>query len=211
MDHPSAAKVAARYASKDTMEVGDRVQITTRRGPVEAIVTEVTRNWSARKYPWVVNFTTEDGKDYKGKRTSIGYADRANKGTKFLGRSRKKKILEQSRTRVKDRVRERQDRTDKQTDKLRELKIKVGDVVRYKYRNGTLREVVADINYRTGKIGIERFTEAQKQKYLNDVRTENEARQFFNSQYGTDVGMRKRRTKRWLPASGIVEVVKSVK
>jgi hypothetical protein len=31
-------------------------------------------------------------------------------------------------------------------------------------------------------------TEAQKQRYLNDIRTENDAREFFNLRYGLEVG-----------------------
>jgi len=225
---PSAKRVAKAYSSPqrvksaakagDEITVGDKVRIRTSRGDVEVVVAEVTQNYRARKFPFQVRFVTEDGSDFRGKRPSISYAHTSNANTKYLGRSRKTKILQESRQRRDDIAQRKQDKAYDGAGKLRDLGLKPGDVIRYQYKNTTVREVVGEVNYRTGKVGIERFTDSQKRQYLEDFRARQDSHQrimMIDEIYmGGELRSRgkrgpSKRTLRWLPASGILEVVKS--
>ena len=70
---------------------------------------------------------------------------------------------------------------------------------------------MSDVNYRTGKVGIEKFTPAQKEMYLQKLKETNDSFEALNyiseSVGGRTVGRRKKRTVRWLPAQGILKVV----
>lgn len=215
MSHtPSAERVAHTFiAGKYGIEmmVGDKVEISTRRGKVEATIVDVKHNYRARKYPYEVRFTTDGGEDYHGKRGSIRYDAPENRGTKYIGRSRGKKKLEQSRQRDQDRDQQKQDRTVEGVEALYKWKLNPGDVIRYRYTNMDRNEVVSKVNFRTGKVGIERFTPLQKEDYLEALQQKKEDRALWDA-LGLTQGFRRRkvmdRSLRWLPATGIIKVVK---
>ena len=206
---PSPARVAARYqartASRDEMQVGDRIELNTRRnGWVEATIAEVNHNYRARKYPYTIRSVTDDGQDYHGKRSNIRYDDPANaRGMRYKGRSKTKKVIQDSLTRRDDRDQRKQDRADAGHASLESWKLQPGDVISYQYRNGTKRETVAGVNYRTGKVGIERHSAPEKARRLE----ERDRNELVNELMGGNRRRTRNTDVRWLPATGIVQVV----
>jgi hypothetical protein len=211
---PSAARVAhafiaAKYGIE--MAVGDVVKLRSR-GGIQATVTDVTHNYRARKFPYVVKFTDDEGRDYSGKRTSIRYdAPENSRLLEYVGRSRAKKKIQDSNKREQDRADQKQDKAEAGVKALRTWKLNPGDVILYKYRNGRHQEIVGNVNHRTGKVGIERFTPSQKAEYLQGLRDQQETSELMRILF--DIGAYSRRKRpdrslRWLPADAIVEVVK---
>jgi hypothetical protein len=208
---PSASRVAERHAAKYgvTMQVGDIVKVkTSRMGWVQAIVAEVEHNYRATKWPYTVRTVTDDGQDFRGKRKSNLYADPGNQRImQYVGRSRKKKILDESVQRKRDSEKVRQDRADDGAALLRSWDLKEGDVIYYKYRNGSKHEVVRSVNYSTGKVGIERFSEFQKADYLKLLKDRKDRADELEYLYGIRGRRPSNRSVRWLPAKGIKKVV----
>ncbi len=198
----------------EVITVGDRVKIQTSRGSVVATVVEVTTNWRARTWPHEIRFTTDDGKDYHGKRKSIEYSAPENKGTVYLGPSTLGgDALSESLARRDKMQDKKEERARSGEDILLDMKLKKGDVILYRYSNALQKEVVAGVNYQTGKVGIERFNEYQKKRYfeiLSERKSQLEEIKLFGEFFGEGF-LNKRgpsdRSVRWLPASGIEKVL----
>jgi hypothetical protein len=212
----SSYRVAVRHlqASKEKMEEGDRVQISIARGrTTEATVTSVRHNWRARKFPYEVKFTDDQGNDYTGKRRSILYADQT--GTKYLGQAGagSKKKIEESLQRGQARADAKADRAEAGIEALRKLNLQPGDVIKFKYTDGVQTEIVTGVNFRTGKVGIDRFrgNARAKREYIDDIRGHRETTELLN--YLTGLRRRKKsdRSTRWLFAQNIVEVISRAK
>jgi hypothetical protein len=210
MSSAEISKLAAeaRTANDDIITIGDRLKVRTTRGWVEATVTNVIHKWRARKYPYIIQTTDDAGNDYSGKKTNNTYS--RNPNYEFISRGGG------SAKTVQDSNKRRQDRQDQRDDKvalgqkaLRKWDLKPGDVIRYQYSNGTMQEIVTGTNFKTGKVGIDRFKgDARgKAKYIKDIREDNETRELMDYLMGIRVRRRSDRSTRWLPADGILAVV----
>jgi hypothetical protein len=91
-----------------------------------------------------------------------------------------------------------------QSKTLQEWGVMPGDTILYKYRDGLRREVVAEVNYRTGKIAIERFSPEEKRRVLDDKDKMELLHQLSGRGRGPGRG---KSLVRWLPATGIQEIV----
>ena len=212
------ASATRKTAGPEKIEVGDRVGIQTRKGKVEAIVAEVTHSFRARKYPYEARLTTSGGDNYKISLSSDMYTHSNNLLTiKFLGKSDNQKAIDDSLEKRKEVEDKKMERAETNSDTLLEFRLNPGDVIVYRYRNTTRNEVVAGVNYKTGKVGIERFTEPQKARYLEilkNKRQDTEDLKYFAQTNGLDLSHKKGpsdRSVRWLPSSGIVSVVSRFK
>jgi hypothetical protein len=208
----SMVKTSAK--SGEVITVGDRVKIQTSRGSVVATVVEVTTNWRARTWPHEIRFTTDDRKDYHGKRKSLEYSAPENKGTVYLGPSTLGGAALGESISRRDKIQEKKEERARSGEEiLLDMKLKKGDVILYRYSNALQKEVVAGVNYQTGKVGIERFNEYQKKRYfeiLSERKSQLEEIKLFGEFFGEGF-LNKRgpsdRSVRWLPASGIEKVL----
>ncbi|MGA1213887.1 MAG: hypothetical protein ACO3ZZ_09210 [Solirubrobacterales bacterium] len=170
-------------------------------------------NWRARNFPYEVKFTDDQGNDYTGKRRSILYADQT--GTKYLGKAGagSQKKIEESLQRGQARADAKANRADEGVEALRKLNLQPGDVIKFKYTDGVRTEIVTGVNYRTGKVGIDRFrgNERAKKDYIDDIRGHRETTELLNYLTGLRVRNKSDRSTRWLGAQGIVEVISRAK
>lgn len=195
------------------MEKGHYVEINIARGrKAKVIITDIVHKWRARKWPYEIKFKDPcSDSTYYGKRNTLLYSD--DPGTKFISDSHEgadQCILE-----YENIAESRQDKKDEilkeNQSALRKFNIDVGDVVLFGYSNGTQEEVVAAVNWNTGKIAIERFSPSQKKRYLETIKSTNMLREDFISLYPQFSSRRKvDRSKRWLNAKNIIRKVESV-
>ena len=217
--HKSAKRVAKLWLSRQasgngkTITVGDRVKVN---GSVPATVVEVTTNFRARSWPYEVRFTTDAGKDYSGRRKSLEYSSPENRNTVYVGPSTLgEDALKESISRRTQVQEKKEERARSGEEILIDMELKKGDIILYRYTDTLRKEVVADVNYHTGKVGIERFDELQKARYYELLNKKRELHEDLSARYDEIFGegsySNRRgpsdRSIRWIPASGIVEVV----
>jgi len=95
------------------------------------------------------------------------------------------------------------DKADAGYEAITTTDVSVGDEVLIGYRNGTYWEKVIKINYRTGKIGIER-EDADRRKARNAKREQDGMGLYLVA----GIKPKKERLVRWIPATLIKEVKK---
>lgn len=213
MIQPSPQRITARLleASAEVLEVGDIIEALTKRGWKQGTIASV--EWKPRSaYPYLIRYVTDDGQDFHGKRKSNRYDDPDNKRVmKFIGKNRKKKLIEESLKREDDINQRKRDRADAGAASLESWEIQKGDVILYRYNNATREEVVAGVNYSTGKVGIERFkNENDKELYLLRLRDRRERKEMLEEFYGMSARGTRDTSVRWLPGTGIVKVVQKI-
>ena len=194
----------------DKMQKGHYVKINIARGKtINVIITDIEHKWRAKKYPYVIKFKDPcSNKTFYGKQGSLLYSD--NPGTIFI--SEKHDKGDQCIAEFEDIQKDRQDKKDNLLKEnlaaLRKFDIKVGDVIVFGYSNGNVQEVVAGVNWKTGKIAIERFSSSDKKKYLDQIENWGFTREMLRRQYpGMDWSRKVDRSKRWLHAKNIRKVV----
>lgn len=203
------ADLADKVANDGQVREGDRIKVRSRRsGWQDGYVSAVEFKPRARRFPYVVKVVTDGGGDLTGKvesnrYDSIPWLEFVSKGG---GGS---KAIQDSRQRGLDRAQSKEDIAQAGREKLRELNLQPGDVIRFKYTNGVSIEVVVDTNYKTGKVGIDRFKgdAIGKQKYLDDIRRMNDFAETMDYLYGLRSRRKSDRSTRWLHAQNIIEVV----
>ena len=184
------------------MEVGDRVEVKTKRGWHPGTITSMKQGTKWTTFGVV----TDDGGDLKGKTQDQRYS--RNKIIKFVSTAGDKKAAQASLQRRADVAKRKDDRANAGSDILADLKLQPGDVVLIKYRDTTREEVVTGTNYRTGKVGIDRFrgNEMSKREYLKKIKDHNDSMEVMEYLYGLKVGRKSKNASRWLAASLIVKI-----
>ena len=215
----SPARVAALYSkksSKENIEKGDIVSIKSRKkGWVEAVVAEVEFNYRARTKPVKIRVTTTEGEDYRWETSSASYAlPQTASVLKFLraGGKAESQAIQDSLARRESIEQKKQEKAEMGADELEKLDLQPGDVILYRYSNTIQKEVVAGVNYSTGKVGIERFTPQQKQRYLDGIKERRDTMDLYQVIYGDEFFNYRRRKPsdrsiRWLPATGVESLV----
>ena len=195
-------------AAVETMEVGHIIEALTKRGWKTGTIAEVV--WKPRsRFPYEVRYVTDDGQDFRGKRLSNRYDDPANaKIMRFVGKTRAKKVIQESIQRRDDILQKKQDRADAGVASLESWGLKKGDIILYKYTNATQQEIVAGVNYSTGKVGIERYkSETSKQDYLRRLQDKRERKEMLEEFYGMSSRGTRDTSVRWLPGTGVLKVI----
>ena len=194
----------------DKIEKGHFVKIDIARGKkIDVIITDIEYKRRAKKYPYVIKYKDPcSSKTFYGKQSSLLYSD--NPGIVFI--SEKHDKGDQCIADFEDIQKDRQDKKNNLLKEnlaaLRKFDIKVGDVIIFGYTNGNVQEVVAGVNWKTGKIAIERFSSSDKKKYLDQIENWGYTREMLRMNYpGMDWSRRIDRSKRWLHAKNIIKVV----
>lgn len=200
---------SVKWASAQFIEVGDVVEALTKKGWKTGIISEVTYKPRSRA-PYEIRYVTDDGQDFRGKRVSNRYDDPANqKIMRFKSKSTGSKLIQESIQRKEDHLQKKQDRAEAGAATLESWDLKKGDIIRYQYNNGIHQEIVAGVNYLTGKVGIERFkNDYDKQSYLKRLQDRREHKEMMEYFYGLSSRGTRDTSVRWLPGVGVIEVVK---
>ena len=207
MFSPDPTRVADRFSAVQqagiVFQEGDVVQVKTRKGPLDGYVVSAIHNYRARRFPYEVKVTTDDGQDFTWKAETNRYdAPRNARVLVYKGRTRKTKPLQKSKERQENRQKKKLERADEGVASLESWKLHPGDVILYRYRDMRKQETVAGVNYRMGKVGVHKFSDEERGRR----QTDRDRQEFLDEVYG--MGKKKRNTDiRWLPATGIVEVV----
>jgi hypothetical protein len=201
----SGMKTAGPYG--EIVQVGDRVDIKTRKGWKPGTVVEVNSNFRAKK-PWYIAFTTDDAEDLKGQFSSNEY-EVLRSVVSYVGRAKSTKAIQESKARGKEREDAASARADSNRDVLHNMDLKAGDVILYKYSNATRKEIVTGVNYQTGKVGIDVFQgdEGLRGRYMRNLDDKKSRQEMLEYHYGLRARKPSDRSTRWLPASGIEAVV----
>jgi len=203
------SKTSARDV--ETIKPGDKVKIQTRKGWKPGVIVSYEFSYRARTKPHIIKMTTDDGGDYsgsfkKGKYSELRFLELVSRGRGGKGTKKKQ---DESKARELAREEKAAERVADGVAALDHFDIKVGDVIAYRYRSTTAHEIVTGTNYRTGKVGIDRFkgNERGKQQYLDRIEARKETADLMSYYHGLRARRPSDRSSRWLDAAAIVKVI----
>lgn len=174
------------------LEVGHKIKAqSSRKGEVTGTITSIDK---AGKGVMYVSVTLSDDTPWRWKVRSLEYGGDSPFTFVEQHDTKEKALVEQHDTKVQERA---------GYEMLRKLDLQPGDEVLIEYSNMTRTETVMGVNFKTGKVGIKRYTSAYGASPDDD----------FMRELNELLGYKRKapRDTRWLPATIIKKVMSRVK
>jgi hypothetical protein len=144
------------------ISVGDKVQFSSRKGPITGIV---TASECGRKYH-NISITDEKNNCWTFHSRSSCYED---SDLKFLGKADTQKV-EVAKEKLNEIISKKNEFIYNNTSKLFDEKVKKGDTVVIRGTHSNWEAEVDEVNYQTGKVGIKRRGVEEARAYGRNVR-----------------------------------------
>lgn len=198
---PSPQKVALLHLAGsvldgETVQVGDRVEVRSRSGWLEARIVTVLPKRGGKVD---LSFSTAEGRDLKWTAPN-GYYKFLTRDLRYLGPGNADPGQDEEMSRALDRKEHREevkeDLVQKGRDALEKWDLKPGDRVIIHYTNGDLPETVNGVNWNTGKVGIVR----QKRRTPEEEQELRDSFALMNHLTGRNIRPPLERDTRWIPA-----------